>query len=189
VGLTDKNASIYFSMSPKGIQTMVLRSNTATEFIEHLSGSEDIYELYDSNTRKNMDLPLSCSTTDVLFNKQLVAKTGVTTANNGVYKTLRLALACTAEYTTYFGGVPQALAAMNATLTRVNGIFNRDLGLHLNLIANNTVLLYTNAATDPYSPSSSGANGAWNLELQNDLTTKIGEVEMQVVLDACAKIQ
>ncbi len=180
LGLTDKNASVYFSMSPKGIQTMVLRSDTTTEFIERFSDSQDIYELFDSNTRKKGDLPLSCSTADVLLNKQLVTKTVATTANNGVYKTLRLALACTGEYTTYFGGVTQALAAMNATLTRVNGIFNRDLALHLNLIANNTVLLYTNAATDPYSPSSVGANGAWNLELQNDLTAKIGNANYDI---------
>ncbi len=180
IGLTDKNASVYFSMSPKGIQTMVLRSDTTSEFIERFSDSQDIYELFDSNTRKKGDLPLSCSTADVLLNKQLVTKTVATTANNGVYKTLRLALACTGEYTTYFGGVTQALAAMNATLTRVNGIFNRDLALHLNLIANNTVLLYTNAATDPYSPSSVGANGAWNLELQNDLTAKIGNANYDI---------
>jgi subtilisin-like proprotein convertase family protein len=159
---------------------MVLRSDTTSEFIERFSDSQDIYELFDSNTRKKGDLPLSCSTADVLLNKQLVTKTVATTANNGVYKTLRLALACTGEYTTYFGGVTQALAAMNATLTRVNGIFNRDLALHLNLIANNTVLLYTNAATDPYSPSSVGANGAWNLELQNDLTAKIGNANYDI---------
>ncbi len=180
VGLTDKNASVYFSMSSKGIQTMVLRSDTTTEFIERFSDSQDIYELFDSNTRKKGDLPLSCSTADVLLNKQLGNKTLATTANNGVYKTLRLALACTGEYTAYFGGVTQALAAMNATLTRVNGIFNRDLALHLNLIANNTVLLYTNAATDPFSPASVGANGAWNLELQNDLTAKIGNANYDI---------
>ena len=181
VGLTDKNASIYFSLSPKGIQTMVLRSDTTTEFIERFSDRQDIYELFDSNTRKKGDLPLSCTTADVLLNKQLVTKIVASSAtNNGLYKTLRLALACTGEYTAYFGGITQALAAMNATLTRVNGIFNRDLALHLNLIANNTILLYPNAATDPYSPSSVGANGAWNLELQNDLTAKIGNANYDI---------
>ena len=42
VGLTDKNASIYFSMSPKGIQTMVFRSDNATEFIEPISGNQSV---------------------------------------------------------------------------------------------------------------------------------------------------
>ena len=180
VGLTDKNATVYFSLSPKGIQTMVFRSDSATEFIERFSGNQSVYELFDSNSRNKEDLPLSCSTKDVALSQQLLSKSSSTSANNGVYKTLRLALACTAEYTTYFGGVPQALAAMNATLTRVNGIFNRDLAVHLNLIANNTILIYTNATTDPYSPATSGANGAWNLELQNDLTSKIGNANYDI---------
>mgnify|MGYP000154977067 FL=1 len=180
VGLTDKNATVYFSLSPKGIQTMVFRSDSATEFIERFSGNQSVYELFDSNSRNKEDLPLSCSTKDVALSQQLLSKSSSTSANNGIYKTLRLALACTAEYTTYFGGVPQALAAMNATLTRVNGIFNRDLALHLNLIANNTILIYTNATTDPYSPATSGANGAWNLELQNDLTSKIGNANYDI---------
>jgi subtilisin-like proprotein convertase family protein len=180
VGLTDKNATIYFSLSPKGIQTMVFRSDSATEFIERFSGNQSVYELFDSNSRNKEDLPLSCSTKDVALSQQLLSKSSSTSANNGIYKTLRLALACTAEYTTYFGGVPQALAAMNATLTRVNGIFNRDLAVHLNLITNNTILIYTNATTDPYSPANSGANGAWNLELQNDLTAKIGNANYDI---------
>lgn len=180
VGLTDKTASIYFSLSPKGIQTMVFRSDHATEFIERFSGNQSVYELFDSNSSDKGNLLLNCSTKKGALNKQLLSKSNGTSANDGVYKTLRLALACTAEYTTYFGGVPQALAAMNATLTRVNGIFNRDLALHLYLIANNTILLYTNATTDPFSPANSGADGAWNLELQNDLTAKIGSANYDI---------
>jgi len=180
VGLTDKNASIYFSLSPKGIQTMVFRSDSVTEFIEPISGNQSVYELFDSNTLKTDEFSLYCSTTPTNTNKLSNKISTSATSYSGQYRTLRLALACTAEYTAYFGGVSQALAAMNATLTRVNGIFNRDLALHLNLIANNTVLLYTNSATDPYSPSISGANGAWNLELQNDLTSKIGNANYDI---------
>ena len=40
---------------------------------------------------------------------------------------------------------------MNATLTRVNGIFNKDLAVQLILIANTDAVIYTNAVTDPYS--------------------------------------
>ncbi|MEY2671581.1 MAG: hypothetical protein RLZZ577_1897, partial [Bacteroidota bacterium] len=106
--------------------------------------------------------------------------TTAATSNGESYKTLRLAVACTAEYTTYFGGTFQALEAINATLTRVNGIFNRDLSLHLNLISSATSLLYTNPATDPFSPANTGANGNWNVELQRDLTAKIGNANYDI---------
>ena len=172
--VSDKSATLYCSFSPKGLQTMVLRSNRPTEFMEKISGNQEVYELFDSNDDKSNGLPLYCATIDKALNNPLSKMTTLTTSNGEQYKTLRLAVACTAEYTTYFGGTFQALEAINATLTRVNGIFNRDLSLHLNLISNTTALLYTNPETDPFSPANTGVNGNWNLELQRDLTTKIG---------------
>jgi chitodextrinase len=90
-------------------------------------------------------------------------------------RTYRLALSVTGEYTTYFGGTKAlSLAAMNNTMTRVNGVFEMDFGVHMNIIANDDVLIYTNASTDPYSAASTGSGGAWNAELQNNLTNTIG---------------
>lgn len=178
--LSDKEAILYCSFSPKGIQTMVVRLGKPSEFIEKVSRGSEIYELFDSNTKKSDELPLYCATLEKGLNSSINKATIAATSFAGQYKTLRLAIACTAEYTTYFGGVSQALAAINATLTRVNGIFNRDLSLHLNLIANTTAIIYTNPATDPFSPANSGVNGAWNLELQRDLTTKIGNANYDI---------
>ena len=63
------------------------------------------------------------------------------------FRTLRLALSTTAEYTNFFGGVSQALTQMNATLTRVNFVFEKDLALRL-LLQNYPQLIYTNPAAD-----------------------------------------
>ncbi|MFQ3173881.1 MAG: subtilisin-like proprotein convertase family protein, partial [Flavobacterium sp.] len=102
-------------------------------------------------------------------------KTSKTAADNKVFKTLRLALSCTGEYALYHGGTQaKALAAMNATMTRVNAIFNRDLAVKLQIIANNSVIIYTNAVDDPYSDATDGAAGAWRQELQTNLTNTIG---------------
>lgn len=172
IGITDSKASLNFSMSPKGIQTMVLRGGKGSEFIEPYSKDEKVYVLYNSKDRSKGNLPFVCKTEDVIINKQMLSKSAEIKASNKVFKTLRLALSCTGEYTAYFGGtVAGALAGMNATMTRVNGIFNKDLALKLNIIANNTSLIYTNAATDPYSDAAAGAAGAWNQELQDNLTS------------------
>lgn len=177
VGITDKKAALYFSLSPKGIQTMILREDSGTEFIEQYSKDKTVYVLFDSKSRAKGSLPFTCKTEDVVLNKQLLNKTSKISANNNVFKTFKLALSCTAEYTTYHGGtVAGALTAMNATMTRVNGIFNKDLAVKLNIIANNDLLIYTNAATDPYSPSNLGAaevDPTWNKELQDNLTSVI----------------
>jgi subtilisin-like proprotein convertase family protein len=174
VGITDRKASLYFSLSPKGIQTMILRGESGSEFIEPYSKDHTVYVLFDSKSRVRGSLPFTCKTEDVALNKELLNKTGKVAANNRVFKTLRLALSCTGEYTAFHGGtVANALAAMNATMTRVNGVFNKDLAVKLSIIANNNLIIYTDAATDPYSDSSEGAAGAWNLELQENLSATI----------------
>jgi subtilisin-like proprotein convertase family protein len=173
-GVGAKGAKIHFSLSPKGVQTMVLRLNADSEFIELNPDNKSQYVLF---TAKNSSktAALNCKTTAKLVGKSAANKTAKTASSGKVFKKLRLALSCTGEYTAYFGGTKEgALAAMNATMTRVNGIFNRDLALQLILIANNDAVIYTNALTDPYSDADVGADGAWNQEVQNTLTSKIG---------------
>ena len=173
IGITDKKASLNFSVSPKGIQTMVLRGDSGSEFIEPISGTS-LYTIISNSTREKGKLPLNCTTEDVAVNKELLNKTAKIAANNKVFKTLRLALSCTGEYTAYHGGtVAKALAAMNATMTRVNGVFNKDLAVKLLIISNNSLVIYTDASTDPYSDATAGAGGAWSQELQSTLTSKI----------------
>lgn len=183
-GITDAKATISFSLSPSGIQTMVLRGDSASEFIDPLPNNRSMYAVSTSKTRSKGTLPLTCKTEDVALNKVLTKKAAQLKSNNGVFKTMRLALSCTGEYAQYFGGTAAgALAGMNATMTRVNGIFNRDLAIKLLLIANESSIIYTNAATDPYSDYqiddpdgtiTDGEEGAWKLELQSTLTAKIG---------------
>jgi subtilisin-like proprotein convertase family protein len=174
IGITDPKAAVSFSVSPNGIQTMVLRGDSGSEFIEPLAENKSYYSIKTSKNRSKGDLPLTCKTADVVLNKELVKKAANLKSNNAVFKTMRLALSCTGEYSTYFGGtVAKSLAAMNATMTRVNGVFNRDLALKLEIIADNNKIIFLDPATDGYSDPTAGADGAWNLELQNKLTTII----------------
>lgn len=157
-GLTDKYASLKLSISPQGVQTMVFRTDRENEFIEPYSADHRIYAVFKSQRKSGM-LPWTCSTVDqdlaTGLNNQ-VSNAGITARSGGDLKTMRLAQSCNAEYSNYFGAtsasqVALVLAAFNATLTRCNGIYEKDLALHLNLIANTTSVIYYNASTDPYS--------------------------------------
>jgi hypothetical protein len=93
---------------------------------------------------------------------------------------MRLAQSCNAEYSNYFGATSAAqvnlvLAAFNNTLTRCNGIYEKDFALHLNLIANTTSVIYYTASSDPYTTQSS-----WNSQLQSTLTSVIGEANYDI---------
>jgi subtilisin-like proprotein convertase family protein len=175
-GITDPTAVLNFSFDPRGIQTMVFRADKGTEFIEPYTKDNSVYVVFDSETRFKGKLPFVCSTEDLAVSQNLSDKlVNATQASNEVYKTMRLALSCTAEYTTFHGGtVPLALAAMNATMLRCNAIFERDLAIKLLIIANNSLIIYTNAATDPYSTETgTGAPAAWNSQLQATLNSVI----------------
>lgn len=173
-GLDDKSAKVHFSVSESGIQTMVLRVDKATEFIEENPENKTEYVLFTAKD-KTSKVKLDCKTSDELTANSSFGKTAKTATNTKVLKTLRLALSCTGEYTAYFGGTKaKALEGMNATMTRVNGILNKDLAVKLVLIANNDAVIYTDASTDPYSVASTGVKGAWNKEVQTTLTSVIG---------------
>lgn len=76
--------------------------------------------------------------------------------------TYRLAIAGTAEYTASQGGTPiSAFESMVTTINRVNDIYQRDLGVKLEIVNGNN-FAYTNASTDPYTN-----NNANNLIAQN----------------------
>lgn len=182
-GIDDKNAKIHFSVAPIGLQTMVFRTAKPTEYIEQNPENKSEYVLFKSTDNTASKMLLDCKTTNVVsVNK--TATTAKTASNAKQFKTLRLALSCTGEYTAYFGGTKAgALAGMNATLTRVNGIFNRDLAVQLILIANNDAVIYTDASTDPYSIPSIGAaenNPTWPKEVQTTLTNVIGEANYDI---------
>ncbi|GAA3752346.1 MULTISPECIES: reprolysin-like metallopeptidase [Flavobacterium] len=181
-GIDDKNAKIHFSVAPIGMQTMVFRPAKPTEYIEQNPENKSEYVLFRAQDNAESKMILDCKTTNLVSeNKSATAKTA---SNAKQFKTLRLALSCTGEYAAYFGGtVAGALAGMNATLTRVNGIFGRDLSVKVILIANNNAVIYTDASTDPYSIASVGATGdnpIWMKEVQTTLTNVIGEANYDI---------
>lgn len=72
-----------------------------------------------------------------------------------IFREYRLALACTGEYAAYHGGtVPQVLSAYVTSINRVNMVYEYDLAVRLNLIANTDQIIYLDAATDPYTNGS-----------------------------------
>lgn len=182
-GITDKFATLKLSISPQGIQTMVFRTDRENEFIEPYSNDHAVYSVYRSHRNKGQ-LAWTCSTdeknTFVDINSKIGNTSSLTGSSTGQLKTMRLAQSCNAEYSNYFGATSAAqvglvLAAFNATLTRCNGVYEKDLALHLNLIANTTAVIYYNPSTDPYTTMSN-----WNNQLQSTLTANIGEANYDI---------
>ncbi len=173
-GITNLGATINFSVSPQGLQTVLFRTDGETEFIEAYDKEATAYVVYSSKNR--IKKAFNCTTPNEQLETELLNTSSIFSKSSaGSSKTMRLALSCTAEYANAFNATSSAdvalvVAAMNATMTRVNGVYEKDIAVHLNMI-NNTSIIYYDPTTDPYSDAANMNN--WNAELQANLTSVI----------------
>ncbi|WP_298221419.1 reprolysin-like metallopeptidase [Flavobacterium sp.] len=181
-GVENPASTIYFSLSPLGLQTMVVKADQSAEFIEPYTTDLSTYTVYRKSDKAASLTPFECRVAETanaqIRNTDIAARPN---ADDAILRTFRLAMSVTGEYTVYFGGTKAlALAAINNTMTRVNGVFEKDFGARMVLIANTDAVIYTSASTDPYSAAATGSGGAWNAELQNTLTSVIGEANYDI---------
>ncbi|PZU87813.1 MAG: propanediol utilization protein [Chryseobacterium sp.] len=179
----DPTVYVRFSVSPYDLQSMMFRDGKY-EFIEPLNQDRTVYGVFPKSEKQNGEKAFSCNTSESAKSQRQIdelskgsnfsnSSTDFNKATDSKYRTYRLAVSVPGEYTQYFGGVSQAAAGINATMTRVNGVFEKDFGIHVNVL-DLPQLIFANPATDPYSSGSQGASGAWNLQLQQTLTSTIG---------------
>lgn len=112
------------------------------------------------------------------FGEHLRSAPSPRTETGATLRTYRLAVATTGEYTARFGGtVAGGLAAVVVAINRVNEVYQTDLGVRLTLIASNDQVIYTDAATDPYTNNSGTTMLGQN---QTTLDTVIGNANYDV---------
>ncbi len=105
------------------------------------------------------------------------ARTGRLTSSGSELRTYRLAVAATGEYTAFHGGtVSQAMAAITTVINRVNGIFEKEVAVHFDLVADNDQIIYTDPDSDPYGDDAF----AMRLENQSNLDATIGNANYDV---------
>ena len=166
VSETNKLNVIRFSVSTMGFHGMILKKGGNTVFIDPVDVDGEEYIIY--NRKDNVsNEQFQCSFDEVVAN--VSSNKGSTyakeaNANDGKLRKFRLAVATTGEYSQFHinnQNVPvtatdldkraAVLSAIVTTITRVNGLFERDLGITLELVANNTKIIFLDAATDNLS--------------------------------------
>jgi len=176
-GIDDPTAIIRFSISPLGLQSMRLSANMPASFIEPYTNDGKGYTVFNRDDKIKPLNDFECLVTETVSKKISEENLNLRNANDATLRTYRLAMSATGEFTTYHGGTKAlALAAMNNTMTRVNGIFETDFNITMVLIANTDAVIYTNSGSDPYGNTTSN----YNNELQSTLTSVIGESNYDV---------
>ena len=158
MALNEKGTYLRFDLTPTGFHAMILSNDKETIFIDpyyHLDNQYyTVYWKKDYAKPKGKDYVCNFDdleeNIEILSQKMPIAE-AARAGDCGVLRTYRLALACTVEYSTFCGGtVALTQAAMTTTMNRVNGIYERDFALRMNITADNWKVIY---ATGPSGPT------------------------------------
>lgn len=174
--LENSATAVYFSISPSGLHAMTL-SNTHTAHFINPYTSDGAYEAFSRSALPVIKNLFECGVVDDGLNDPIdLSKTiaAAKNANDGLRRTFRLAIGTSVEYTNFHGGtIASALAAINTTMTRVNGIYDRELSIRMTLVANNNLLIST---TDNSLFSNNGDLGS----ITDIINSKIGETSYDI---------
>jgi subtilisin-like proprotein convertase family protein len=169
VGIQDKSASVRFSVTTFGVHAVIFSAKHGTSYIDPYTKTGDYYMVY---KRKDLSTErlFECLTIDESTEEAPVhfspRNSQSIQANTSILRRYRMAMACTVEYAAFHvnaagaNGATEAekkaivLAAMNVTMTRVNGIYEKDMSLTMELVANNDQIIFINQ--DNFSNNSPG---------------------------------
>ncbi|GAA4972880.1 hypothetical protein GCM10023315_24050 [Algibacter aquimarinus] len=172
-GVDSPEAYFRFSLSPyNGFSGIILGKDNAVIFEPHTKNQ--IRVINKSNLEANSSF--NCLTENSILKEILKSSLSIKDADDSIKRTYRLALSVTGEYASFHGGTLASVnAAINATLTNINAVFENDFNTTLQLIPNNNLIIYLNSGTDPYTSLSNYDN-----QLANTLDTVILEANYDI---------
>ncbi|WP_272151672.1 GEVED domain-containing protein [Tenacibaculum aiptasiae] len=167
-GIDNPNAVAKISLGNDGFHAVVFSGNESTIYIDPYTKNKKQYMIYKREHLKSSKDEFSCQVEETT--KKVVAPSLQNkNADDGKLRTYRIAIACTGEYSQFHlnnQSVPSTaseadkkaavLSAMNTTMTRVNGVYERDLGVRMVIVNDNDKLIFLDAATDGLTNNDAG---------------------------------
>lgn len=140
-----------FELSPNGVSGMYRQANGDWVFIDPVPQHKGAHRVYNASQARTLSKVRLPDQVEPLAQAQGSEQARADDFGEQL-RSYRIAVSAAGEFTQYHGGsVADGLAAINTTINRVNEIYNRDLAIQLNLVANNDQLVFTDPATDPFA--------------------------------------
>ena len=184
-GIDDPTATVKIDFTEMGFHAMVLSDITGNIFIDpyrqHDLKNYIVYykkELQEKDPFKELGVIASTDTQRPGAGNRPMAGPCVGTQ----LRSYRLAIACTGEYAIAVAGngatVAQVLSHIVTSINRVDGIYEKELSISLNLVANNNLVVFVDPATDPFTANDDGQ--ALLDESQTVITSNIGAANYDI---------
>ena len=164
-GIDDPSKTVVFSIGANGLHAVMHSVGESPYYLDSYSKNNEIYIAYQKKDLLRNSTNFECHIEEV-FKTNVSVGFGQRNSGDGQLRTFRLALASTGEYSQFHLNQQNiaatatdevkkiaVLSAMNTTITRVNAIFMRDLGVKMELVANNDELIFLDSETDDLSNS------------------------------------
>ena len=177
-GQTDPSAWLKLDVTPHGFHAQVLAGPLTFYIDPYQQYDRHHYISYyrvDYSSREGNDFQCDFSSVNQIpRNTSAASRIPI----EGELLTYRVAIAATGEYTAFHGGTVQStLAEMATAMNRVNGIYERETSITMELIGNNDLIVYTNAGSDPYTNNSGPTMLGEN---QTNLDNVIGDANYDI---------
>jgi hypothetical protein len=174
-GVDDPTLTLRCDWTPFGFHAQVLAGGR-TSYVEPLwKGDVSAYACYRGPDAAALAGSFGCETIGAAadFAPPPDGRTAATSGAN--LRTYRVAVAATGEYTANFGGtVAGAGAAIATAVNNLNGIFNVEIAVQMNVVATNANVVFTDASTDPFPLAN------LNAEAQAAIDAGIGDANYDI---------
>lgn len=145
--------------TPQGFHAVIYGLGQKTIYVEPLSDSAELHYVayYTEDADEGLQIHgMPCLTLEAP--RRHVAMVARTKAPDCKFRQYRLAVAATGEYSNFHGATGPAqsglvLGAITTAVNYINAIFEQDLGVRMQLVANTDAVFYYNPSTDPYTGS------------------------------------
>lgn len=210
-GIDDPTATVRLDLLPSGFHAFILSSGGASLIDPQESSEGRIYTSYlkdDSAGDSTFECEVgrsdfrSITTVKKARLQDIIAPEEADVSSGTQLRTYRLALAANWEYCNAVSGgsntIANCLAAEVLIMNRVNAVYEKDLAIHMNIVANNNLVVYAadqicagvpcTSANDPYgngtgalnqnTPNLNAVIGAANYDIGHVFTTGSGGVAL-----------
>jgi hypothetical protein len=159
-GIENPTSFAKISLGSDGFHAVIFAANGKTVYIDPYSKDNQQYIVYKTSDLKEEDALFKCNVEEIA-KKSMFTDAKSSVVNDGNLKIFRLALVCSGEYAQFHlenQNVSETaseaekktavLSAMNTSMTRVNGVFEKDLAVKMVIVADNDKVIFLNAETD-----------------------------------------
>ena len=151
-GIDDPTAYLRFDMTQLGFHASVYSAKRGTVVIDPYSAEDIVHYLVYYRMDNPQMQDWECYTEFDLKDKLDENSTPKILTDNCTLRIYRLALACTGEFAQICGGTKSlVMSSFNTIMMRVNGIFEKEANITMNMISNTDELIFLNPNLDPYN--------------------------------------